>query len=76
MQRHGTAGWLERRMFVPPTAGGDDGDGVAAEALLFACAHDGGGASVRAAVRDVRLYGPDGALKAVLLDGDAPATDE
>ena len=72
MARHGAAGWLERRIRVPPVDDSDDG-GVAAQALLFACAHGGvNGAVVRAAVRDIRLHGPEGALKAVLLDGDAP----
>ena len=75
MVRHGAAGWLERRISVPAFADGGDEGGVEAEALLFVCAH-AGGASVRAAVRDVRLFGPDGALKAVLLDGNAPETDE
>jgi hypothetical protein len=75
MARHGAAGWLERRIRVPASADGGDEGGMEADALLFACAH-AGGASVRAAVRDVRLFGPDGGLKAILLDGNAPETDE
>ena len=72
MERHGAAGWLERSIRVPSLDDSDD-DGVAAQALLFACAHSGAsGAVVRAAVRDIRMHGPDGALKAILLDGDAP----
>jgi hypothetical protein len=67
MARHGSAGWLERRLVLP--AGGGAGS-----AVRIACAH-AGGVRVRAAARDVRVLGSDGATRAVLLaseaDGDA-----
>ncbi len=72
MARHGSAGWLERRILLPAS-------GVAAGAVRIICAH-AGGARVRAAVRDVHVLGSDGAVRAVLLageiDADADAVDE